>query len=352
MKLDNITLEHWLENPPTESFRNNKVVDYYHNYMVIKKYLIQNVYKDVTSAANLNENGESMYYNDHGIDHVETVIDRASELVKSDYCDLNAKEVYFLLCAILIHDIGNIFGRKNHEGNHHSVISHIMNDFSNDTAEQTIILEIARAHGGRTERGSKDTISELHNEKHYGHEKVRTRLLSSILRFADELADEKARASHTMLNKNLLTNNPSEVFHAYSACVDSVVTNHKDNAIFVQYHIPVEYIKRKFKKLDSDCFIIDEIYQRIEKIHIENIYCQKYISKYIPISKIEINIEFINPYTNPFDSIAKTPSTIKFSIENKGYPQLPTEGIYDLCPNLTEGSERLNGDYYCKHFSN
>ncbi len=352
MKLDNITLEHWLENPPSGSFRNNKVVNYYHNYMVIKKYLIENVYKDVTPSANLKEKAVGMFYNDHGIDHVNTVIDRASELVKSEYCELNAKEVYFLLCAILIHDIGNIFGRKNHEGNHSAVINHIMNDFSNDTAEQTVILEIAKSHGGRTQRGSKDTISELQTEKHYGHERVRTRLLSSILRFADELADEKARASHTLLNKNELSNNPSEVFHAYSACVDSVIPNHKDNAIFIQYHIPVSYIQRKFKKMESDCYIIDEIYERVEKIHIENIYCQKYISKYIPISKIEVNIEFISPYTNPFDNIAKTPPTIKFSIENKGYPELPKDGIFSLCPYLTQGDERMDGKYYSKHFSN
>ncbi len=232
------------------------------------------------------------------------------------------------------------------------MISHIMTDFSTDTAEQTVILEISKAHGGRTNRGSQDTISELQTEKHFGHEIVRTRLLSSILRFADELADEKARASHTMLNSHELSENPSEIFHAYSACVDSVIPNHRENAIFIQYHIPVNYITRKFKKLDTEQFIIDEIYQRIEKIHLENIYCQKYISKFIPISKIEINIEFITPYNNPFDAIGNAPSPIKFSIENKGYPELPKEGIYDLCPNLTEGSERLNGDYFCKHFSN
>jgi len=320
--------------------------------MVIKKYLIDNVYKDVTAAANLKESDDKMYYNDHGIDHVETVIDRASELVKSDYCELNPKEVYFLLCAILIHDIGNIYGRKKHEGNHFAVISHIMVDFSTDTAEQTVILEIAKAHGGRTTRDSQDTISQLQTEKYFGHEKIRTRLLSSILRFADELADEKARASHTMLNSNELSENPSEIFHAYSACVDCVIPNHRDNAIFIQYHIPINYITRKFKKFNSEQYIIDEIYQRIEKIYLENIYCQKYISKFIPLSKIEINIEFIRPYSNPFDAIGKSPSPIKFSIENKGYPELSKEGIYDLCPNLTEGVERLNGDYFFKHFSN
>ncbi len=79
MKLDNITLEQWLENPPVDSFRNRKRVNYYHNYMVIKKYLVENVYKDVTAGANLKESIDKMYYNDHGIDHVETVIDRASE---------------------------------------------------------------------------------------------------------------------------------------------------------------------------------------------------------------------------------------------------------------------------------
>ncbi len=350
MKLDNITLEHWLEAPPADKFRNGKIINYYHSYMVIKKYLIDNVYKDVASAANLKEKEEGMYYNDHGIGHVDTVIDRASELVKSEYCDLNAKEVYFLLCAILIHDIGNIFGRTGHEARHHEVISHIMNDFSNDTAEQTIIIEIAKAHGGRTSRDSKDTISELLTEKHYGHEKVRTRLISSILRFADEIADDRTRASHAMLNNNQLVESPSEIFHAYSACLDSVIVKHHDNAIFIQYHIPIGFIQRKFKKLKSDSFLVDEIYERIEKMHLENIYCQKYISKFIPLSRIEVNIEFMTSYKNPFDSASSTPPPIKFSIENKGYPESPSQGIFELCPNLSEGAIKLDGDYYFKKF--
>ena len=337
MELPNITLETYLQTVAHSAYHNGVHVDYYSKYKSIKDYLIANVYKDVTPGANLQELG--MYFNDHGIDHIQTVIERATQLVKATECKLSPKEVYFLLCSILIHDVGNIYGRNKHEKNLHKVINDIKTLFSNDSTEQRIIEQMAKAHGGRTERGSKDTIQDI-KDKHFNNELVKTQLISAILRFGDELADDRNRASHQMLKDELLYHRPSEIFHAYSASISNVIVDHGTHSVNIDFAIPVTFLDRTFGKIEEKVFLIDEIYQRLLKVFLELKYCQKYMSRFIPLDKILVSIEFIPTGDNPFDSITKLPESFSFTISENGFPSKPLNRLFDLCSELVIDSDR------------
>jgi hypothetical protein len=163
------------------------------------------------------------FLNEHGKPHIETVIQRSSDLVSTNGCTLSLYEAYILLMAIHVHDIGNILRRENHEFSASIVLHDYANHAGQDRIEWDCIFDIAEAHGGKP----KDKISDLIDEKILNHH-IRKKLLASILKFADELSDDRARANRFLLTTtNTSTNRPmipekSELFHKYSYCLHTV----------------------------------------------------------------------------------------------------------------------------------
>src|SRR5947209_2956468 len=115
-----------------------------------------------------------------------------------------AYEIYLLLAAIHIHDLGNFFGRASHEINADKVMLELGPMLGADDVEKFKIREIAQAHGGKV-NGDKDKIGRLQLEDHIFSHAIRPRFLAALLRLADELADDSTRASRFMIKKGIIT---------------------------------------------------------------------------------------------------------------------------------------------------
>jgi len=330
-------IDQWFLERPREDFPANGV-DYPSQYSSIRSWLESNIYNDVVASSLFSEvkrKGETIYLNNHGREHVDCVIKRATELIK-DTCRLDSYEVYYLLVAILLHDAGNIYGRLNHQ----EMCQQIMlgpNGLGNiagiDTSEKTYILKIARAHGGRVE-GCLDTISSLQTVVELYGKRIRKRLLAAILRFSDELADDNTRASRFLLNEGRLDG--SEIYHAYSNSLVSINIDGRD--IRLTYHLQKRDVDKKKSEGMDKKYLIDYIFERITKMHLECTYCSRYIRREVPdgnscadriCAKIEVFEDFssnkmLNPILDPID----------FVVEETGYPDDPEGGIYCLCPKL------------------
>ena len=337
MNLENKLLPEWLKTVPDEYFPHYKKIDLYTQYKKLKDYLLENVHKEVTIGANLKD--PDMLLNDHGPDHIETVISRASYLVDDCSCNLTPYEVYFLLCCIELHDVGNIFGRYNHEQNADSIMTEARGICGKDTVEAITIKKIAESHGGKLANGNKDKITYLEETTETFYGTIRPRLIASILRFADELADDKTRSYKKLLIQGKLPKK-SEVFHAYAMCLESVKIDHKESSIKLNFQIPDNFLKKTFGKLDEEIFLIDEIYERLLKMHIENTYCMRFTKNQFNIEKIRADINFYNAkelkYTFP---------RMTFNIEENGYPQHKWD-IFKMCPELISDGCRLDGNYF------
>ncbi|MBV9158352.1 MAG: hypothetical protein JO097_18970, partial [Acidobacteriaceae bacterium] len=184
IKLNGKTLPEWLAKQSPTAFPSHGKVSYYGSYKKIEEYLNNNVHPYVNVSANAIDGGT---LTDHGPDHIKTVILRACELV-SARGDLTPYEVYLLLVAIHLHDVGNIFGRETHELNSEAVIKELGTLLGEHRLEHRVIFEIAQAHGGSI-AGDKDKISRLPRSVALLGQDVRQQMLAAILRFADELAD-------------------------------------------------------------------------------------------------------------------------------------------------------------------
>lgn len=338
MDLKNKTIDAWLENPPDNAFRQEKRKNFYSKYIALKDYLIENVHNQVVIGSLLKD--PDILINDHGGDHIETVIDRATELVKWEDCDFSAYEVYILLLCIQLHDVGNIFGRYKHEMNIDNILDQTENLCGCDVVETMMIREIVKTHGGKiTGTENKDKISLLEPKENCLNGEVRTWAIASVLRFADELADDKRRASTKLLNENKIPKK-SEVYHAYASCLDSVYVKHENKAIALSYKIPKKYAMRTFGKMDEEILLLDEIYNRVMKMHLERIYCMRFLKGIIDIDRISVSIDFYDKY------LSIVPQQIKFEVYDNGYPSGNTDDLFSLCEPLKDkDGKRIDGEY-------
>lgn len=341
---------------------NGEKIEYWGLYQGLKKHLLP-IHEEVTAGAILvdienqireigsnpvDENSKANYFklskvrwlNDHGPNHIKTVIKRASQLLANRVISLTPREVYFLLSAIHLHDIGNIFGRIGHERRIMKVVADGKEHIGTDRMDRIWITKIAEVHGGTVKStGNKDTISQLDLLADYDNEQVRLRLLASILRFADELAEEKYRGSETLLENGKIPKG-SEIFHLFSLCVSSIGIEHHTSTIKVQLGVNIKYLEQKFGKGGEDVYIIDEIYNRMIKMHLERIYCSRFWKPDIQLEKISARIVF---YSDDFEDLR--PDDLTFTLEENGYPQT-LKTIFELCPDLVDHGVNMDGSYY------
>jgi hypothetical protein len=269
------------------------------------------------SLRELLEHDNSIYLNQHGVGHVDKVINKAEHILSffKEKNKLTAFEVFILLCAIQIHDIGNVFGRDGHEKNSYHILEDKAKLIIRDSLTKRIIGKIAQVHGGKI-NGNQDTISTLGLKNMLLGNDIRECLLAALLRFADELADDSNRADLQGLESN---NIPPEsiIYHEYSKTLHTVIIkeNEVNHTLFLQleYFIAFDTISKRFIKNNKDILLIDEIFNRTKKIERERRYCMRFFSQYIQLNEIKVGIEIASEYD--LDS-----EIIEYTLNESGYP--------------------------------
>lgn len=263
--------------------------------------------------------GQLLYLNNHGEEHIAQVIERAEQIVSKFKGDrLSEFEVFILMCAIQIHDIGNVLGRKGHERSLIQIFDEHVKDIIPDTPERRVIKNIAMAHGGRSSNGSRDTISPLSNSEDLLGEKIRTRLLAAILRLADELADDSTRKSAGALGLGIV-GELSLIFQDYSRVLHTVKLDYNENGdcqIILVFELEIKDLEKVYKLGDEEKYLLDEIYDRTLKMERERRYCQKFMNSEICIHNINVTINIYGEYSVKID-------TISYRLEDISYPNEP-----------------------------
>lgn len=303
-------------------------------YGTLRKH-IATVHKDTTAGASAVDGG---LLTDHGPEHINMVIRRASHLIMSEKCHLSAYEIFLLLAAIHLHDVGNILGRADHQFRAKDVADWLGSSVSPDTIVRRNIAQIASAHtSGNSE--DKDTISKLAPKDYILNELVRPRLLASILRFADELADDRSRASRFLLETEALPPG-SEVHHAFAYALHSTVIDHDAREVQLFFELERGTAMRKMEKNKSQVFLLDEILLRSAKLHRERVYAMLFMRDCIPIEAIRVSIHVYGDGLDPVEKIG-------YRLADVGYPAETAAGVYSIAPELSSYSDwngkRLDG---------
>lgn len=311
--------------------------------------LNEQVHPHVGTGAALADGG---FLTDHGPEHIDTVIRRASSLLAhpaNTFPQFSAYEIYILLLAIHFHDVGNIFGREEHETQHARVMRQLENIVGNEMVERQAILRIAQVHGGRI-NGNKDTISSLMKKDFVLGYPIRYRALAALLRFADELADDCHRAARYAINLGVIPTE-SEVFHAYAKSLHSVVVDPSNSIIrlcysFLRTDATRRYGKKGKNNQTDQVYLLDEIYERTIKMHFERMYCMRFLREVIQIDAIEVSIDVYEDENSPSPCV----DTIGYKLQEEGYPQKdedPPPLVQEFCPDIAFDGCRLS-----KHLQN
>ena len=153
---------------------------------------------------------------DHSERHIINVQNNAAKLIGEDGKKrFNSVELYFLALAILLHDVGNINGRKNHNKKVTDIYNRIRNNESYFSQERRLLLQAVGAHCGESSKGDKDTLNELQEKGDLFDQSLRLRELAAVLRLADELAEGPQRTSDYVMEKGKIKG-ASRIYHEYA----------------------------------------------------------------------------------------------------------------------------------------
>lgn len=304
---------------------------------------IENRKERECKQAKVFENDPIIYLNKHGESHIMDVQRRAFGLLEHFRdCKMSFYELYILMCAVVVHDIGNIHGREGHEEDIEKILSQEKNlHFIPDANERRTICRIARTHGGAY-NDSKDTISALREAVPLNGFMVRERLLAAILRFSDELADDYTRAAIDAMESGLIKG-ASRIYHQYSESlhtvqvVEQTLSRYSEKTDFCEvclsYSFDSGLAYEKFDKLGNQVYLIDEIYDRTIKMERERRYCMRFMRRYISLEKIHVNID-INDRENSLKSYP-----VEYVLEERGYPPVIYKTKEDIGQELKSGCE-------------
>jgi hypothetical protein len=272
-----------------------------------------------------------IYLNQHGIGHVNKVIDKIDEILSffKDIDKLTSFETFILLCAVQLHDIGNIFGRDEHEKNAHQIFMDVGKPIIQESFLKRLISKIVQVHGGRI-NGDKDTIakSKLQTKTILLGQEVRECLIAALLRFGDELADDSSRADIQGLESNSIPDE-SKIYHEYSKSLHTVKIDRNDinNTLYLQlgYFLDFNTMINKYLKYGKKICLIDEIFYRTRKVEQERRYCMRFFSQYLHLHEIKVRIEIAAKY-DIMDS-----EIIEYTLKETGYPLdvITINSLYD-----------------------
>lgn len=274
------------------------VGNYFHQYQGILDQLRKDIYPSIDTglAANSKLPG---FYTAHNAEHFDQVVLHAGHLLgiderKADF-PLNPYEVYVLLVAIRIHDAGNIEGREGHEKRCFKLLKSLP---GGDDPEKKIIARIAEAHGGTTSSGDKDTISKLQSEENVSSAHIRPRLLASIVRFADEICENRNRAASYLLIHGSMPEH-SKAYHKYAQSIVGARYDAKTRQMRIQYQVEYNDVLQMFgrgysKGKLAKTFLIDEIVNRLEKMDKERRYCNRFSREIYTVESIRASIKIVD----------------------------------------------------------
>jgi hypothetical protein len=237
-------------------------------YEVTRGKLLNDIYEQIPGAEpNLS---------DHGPKHIANVLDNARHLLGQDHEEhrFSSTDLYVLAIGILFHDVGNMYGRKDHHKKLAAIFDWARGTDASVKREKILVLKMARAHTGFAADGSRDTLKELAPD-HLNGEAVQLQSLGAVLRFADELAEGPQRISDFRRRLNLYDVS-SQLYIDYGA-ITSVHIDRQNERVLLTYDVKLEDCGSSTKEQRAGLGkLLQFAFDRARKLNQERQYARHY----------------------------------------------------------------------------
>lgn len=241
------------------------------------------------------------WFTDHGEAHVDSIITAASALLQRRYTGskrdrINSGELFLLLAAILWHDVGMVVDRVGHANIPRNISESLVElAFGCDVTIQRLTQEIVRAHS------SENKLETVQFEEKFTQGKetytVPARALAAVLRFCDEVSENKSRISAPLLPQ---VPAESKLYWLYA---NSIVASECDPVqemvrlqveMEVKNAIEVHPTPPEFKKeYGPQITLIEYLLKRLEKMNNERAFCAPKFSRYASIQRIQVHLTLL-----------------------------------------------------------
>lgn len=236
---------------------------------------------------------------DHGERHIHNVMENVGKILGLSGNDLQLfvtnRELIALLMSALLHDIGNIEGRKDHQ----NAIAKVLESLDATKViwrkiDLKAIERICKAHTGLAPDGTRNTLGALKAQAtSFLSETVRASHLAAVLRYADELAEGPQRTSMYLLRTGKYDRN-SRIYHMY-AKVTHVNIDYDSRTVEVDYILDIDdpmfgNTKREKKKNLKE--LISYTFMRASKLERERRYNRHYAPELILFNQTYIRYMF------------------------------------------------------------
>lgn len=277
---DEVSLEVELERRWTA---NEDPVGLWPCYQAMKAYLSREYYRWIQANC--------PYYTDHGDQHIKSVIQAGSGLLSQQLDgtrrnDLTTLDLFLLLSGILWHDVGNVLGRSGHAKRVAEMTEEIKKLGFPDLQVHRLVVEISKAHSGM------DGLTIPRVEEHCGKYTVYPKALAAIVRFADEISEDRLRVSGT-----LLPHIPEhhKIFWEYASCISASRPDPARGRIIITVEVQIDKTMTTFpckefpRRSDGAGKIplIEYLLCRLEKMNNERFYCNQAFARYLSIRELE-----------------------------------------------------------------
>jgi len=312
----------------------NQHADYWDRYTALLSNLDLNIYPHINAGLSCLSKSPG-FYTDHGARHFDEVVRYAGLLIEDTFKQQNSAlrpyELYLLLCAIRVHDAGNIDGREDHEKKASAILMKYGGQIQLDATELNLIAVIAQAHGGRTIDDDKDTIGKTVQEETTvgGGIDVRPQLVAALVRFADEICEHSARASMHHVSEGSLPEE-NKLFHYYAASISGAKPDRNNKAYKIQFNFDTSLFAHKYltpKDVaghQTEKYLIDDVWDRINKLNHERVYCNRFLLPSMQTDRLEIKMAFYKTIDVSGTKVTTTCEQRDFTIKDEGYPSVPS----------------------------
>jgi hypothetical protein len=286
---------------------------------------------------------------DHGVDHIANVIRNVGLVLGMNGAgkvydgaplhSLSGVEQLLLALGCLLHDIGNIRGRNQHN----LVTGEVWKNAGGSSfkqwqpADRKTIIALCRAHTGKAPDGSKDTLKQLASvDSYFLGETVSLAKLAATLRFADELAEGVQRTSRFLLFQKLYGTDNAD-YHRYANATEVNIDRAKGR-IALNYTIeltnPGMADGGLLKNLTR---LLDLVFKRIVKLEHERVYARHYAPDLLAFSETSVVIDI----TREDEQILQLPPLVLNDFNMRSLEPIQLTAL-DPAYNVDAIIERLN----------
>lgn len=265
---------------------NERGSEMFSQYEVTRAKLVAGVFREIA--------GVEPNLSDHGEDHVAHVQQNALDLIGDDHAQsgLTPIDLYFLAMTILFHDVGNLFGRRDHQKKIGEIFDWARGNDAALRHEKTLVLRAAEAHTGLASDGGRDTLRELSEVDQLFGRSLQLRSVAAILRFADELAEGPIRTSEFRARMKMV-DVQSRIYHDY-ANITHVCADRRNQRVAVAYEIPVPCSEQSepAQRIEELGALLTFTFERARKLDQERRYARFYSAALNPFKSTQITLNF------------------------------------------------------------